>query len=302
MKARFEGEAGRRHLIGALKQQRLVECDSEMAEELATKGELLEIPLGEAFITQGDMATDIFFIIQGEAGVYVNSRFVASRGPRDAVGDMALVDPMSRRSATVTALSNMLVLRLEELSFLDLLDKFPRGWRSIALVAMDRLRESLRNHKAPNPQPVLFLGCAAENNAIAEQIQLNLKHAHIVVKIWTNQVFGPSGVPIDDLISQVNSSDFAAFLVMPNDTVISRGAQFVGPRDNVVFELGLFMGRLGRERTYIIKQHGSDLKIPSDLEGMTPVTYLGDPSADPATILAPVCTELRQIIARLGTR
>ena len=47
-------------------------------------------------------------------------------------------------------------------------------------------------------------------------------------------------------------ADFAAFIISPDDTVISRDAENLAPRDNVIFELGLFMGVLNRQRVFLI--------------------------------------------------
>ncbi len=302
MKARFEGPSGKTLLINVLKQQRIVECEDAMAELLAEKGELIEFGPGEVLITQGGFDTDIYFIIVGEAAVYVNQRYVADRGRRDLVGEMALIDPTAVRMATVTARNMMVVLKVDQATFFDALNQFPRAWRAIAFLVMDRLREAEQIHRAPNPEPVLFLGCAVEDLAIAQQVQLNLKHSHTVVHIWTDDVFGPSGVAIDDLLAKVDHSDFAAFVFGANDLLTSRKEHREVPRDNVVFELGLFMGRLGRNRTYIIKEDKSEIKIPTDLLGLTPITYVGDPSTDPVTVLAPVCTELKRMVEKVGVR
>ena len=303
MEGRFpEGSAGKRMLVSVLKQQRLVECDSDMAEWLAEKGELIEFCHGDSLIAQGGVDTDIFFILHGEAGVFVNQRHVTSRGPRESVGEMALVEPSALCMATVTALSPMVVLRLTGRASSRSSTNFRglggplRWWR---WTACNKRRGFI------DPQtlsPCCSSGGATEDLAIAEQIQLNLKHAEIVAKIYTNEVFGPSGVPIEDLLAQIDTSDFAAFVFGTNDKVISRKEEHHAPRDNIVFELGLFMGRLGRNRAYIIKEHKSNLKIPTDLLGVIPITYVGDPTQDSSTVLAPVCSELRKVIKEVGVR
>ena len=67
------------------------------------------------------------------------------------------------------------------------------------------------------------------------------------------------------------------------------------PRDNVVFEAGLFGGVLGMRRTFIL--HASGAKLPTDLLGLTCVRY--DGSATPAEVKA-ICQKLRNAIANEG--
>lgn len=72
------------------------------------------------------------------------------------------------------------------------------------------------------------------------------------------------------------SCDFAVLLMTADDTTASRGRRKASPRDNVVFELGLFMGALGRDRTFVVSPKGVDLKLPTDLLGVTNVMYEND--------------------------
>jgi predicted nucleotide-binding protein len=67
--------------------------------------------------------------------------------------------------------------------------------------------------------------------------------------------------------------DFAILLLTPDDIVQSRSTELASPRDNVIFELGLFMGKLGRDRTFILQQPGSSMKIPTDLAGVVTSHY-----------------------------
>jgi hypothetical protein len=76
----------------------------------------------------------------------------------------------------------------------------------------------------------------------------------------------------------------------------------LSPRDNVLFELGLFMGRLGRSRTFILHQRVPAPKIPSDLAGVTTAVY-DWPRQDDRNYLAavgPACDNIRQVIRELG--
>jgi len=302
MKSRFEGTDGRQRLVEVLKAQQVVEHDEKLAQQLADQGELVQFSAGDSLVVQGSADNDVYLLIQGEANVYVNDRHVATRGPRECIGEMAIIEPAAERSATVKAKASLLALKVPEPAFRAALNAFPHAWPALARVMADRLRQRAQFHRPPNQNPVLFIGCATETLPIAEAIQLGLKHAGIVVRPWTAGVFGPSGVPVDELLAQVDAADFAAFIFSPDDTVTSRGRSAWAPRDNVVFELGLFMGRLERSRTFIIKAHDDDIKIPSDLLGINPITYVRNPAGDIATMVGPVCTELRLVVARLGVR
>jgi predicted nucleotide-binding protein len=80
-----------------------------------------------------------------------------------------------------------------------------------------------------------------------------------------------------------------------------RGTEWPTPRDNVIFELGFFMGRLGRERAILMEPRDKKVKLPSDLAGITTIGYqFGGP--DTAALFAPACHELREHITKLGRR
>ena len=75
----------------------------------------------------------------------------------------------------------------------------------------------------------------------------------------------------------------------------------LSPRDNVLFELGLFMGRLGRSRTFVIRPRGESIKIPSDLAGLTTAIYdsnRADKNYEAA--VGPACDNIRKLIHKLG--
>jgi predicted nucleotide-binding protein len=154
--------------------------------------------------------------------------------------------------------------------------------------------------------PNVFICSSSEKLAYAEGIQLGLDHHPSSVSVWTDQVFGPTKQTMEDLERELELADFGVAVVMDEDVVRSRKEQKSAPRDNVVFELGLFMGQLGRERTVIVSPRGIDLKMPSDLLGLNPLTFSppGDPSDQRrlATALGPVCSQLKTLFNQLGPR
>ena len=302
MKSRFAGDAGRSVLVEALKKQEIVEYHEELAHRLAEHGEVVEFAAGDALITQDSADNDVFFLLAGDADVFVNERHVATRSAGTTVGEMAALDSSAARAATVTAKNTVVALRVSEQKFREVLESFPRAYKALCTVVCTRLRHRAAFHRPPNPQPILFLGCSAEALEIAQGIQLGLQHAKVEVRIWTDGIFGPSNVTIDALMEQVDLADFAAFVIAPDDRVVSRHKQAEAPRDNVVFELGMFMGRLERRRVYLVKDKDEDVKIPTDLLGVTPINYVKNASGNVAAMVGPVCTQLRTEIKKLGVR
>jgi len=142
---RFQGSEGRRHLTDALQSQRLVR-DQDLAEEIVRLLKLEEIPAGINLIEQGASDTDLFLILNGEFSVTIDGRVVARKRAGEQVGEMAVVDPLTPRSASVTATSDSVVARIAEPDFSALADRYPRLWRRIAL----ELASRLRNRNADN--------------------------------------------------------------------------------------------------------------------------------------------------------
>jgi hypothetical protein len=83
--------------------------------------------------------------------------------------------------------------------------------------------------------------------------------------------------------------------------MVVRNDETLGPRDNIIFELGLFMGRLGRERTFIVRPASGPLKIPSDLAGIATAAF-DWPRSDEnyRAALGPACDLIRDVIRDLG--
>jgi CRP/FNR family cyclic AMP-dependent transcriptional regulator len=300
---RFVGEQGRPRLVAALRQNRIVYEDS-FAEELAAILHIAVVSSGTNLIRQGGSDDDLFFILAGRVSINVKEREMAIRDAGRHVGEMSLLDPAARRSATVTALEETVVGRVSEAEFTRLGHKYPECWRLIAKDLADRLRQRNRFVMQPNPRPILFVGSSTESSTIARTIGRLFEHDDIVVRVWTDRdIFGASTFPIEALEDLVRTSDFAVIVMTPDDTTVSRGVQQGSPRDNAVFELGLFMGSLSRKRTFLAVPQGADIKIPSDLLGLTQLRY--PPllaQGDLAGSLSPLCDDLRRIIVGLGTK
>lgn len=108
---------------------------------------------------------------------------------------------------------------------------------------------------------------------------------------------------VDALTDRLSNTDFGTFVFTPDDTVTIREEDYQSVRDNVILELGMFIGRLGKERCFIISPRTIPFHIPTDLLGMVPATY--DPEREDGSLLAalgPVCNKIRQAIESIQHR
>jgi hypothetical protein len=121
-------------------------------------------------------------------------------------------------------------------------------------------------------RPSVFIGSSEEGLGFARAIRDDLED-DVEATVWNEDFFTTGGTTIETLISAAPKFDFAILVLTPDDFVKSRNSVAWGPRDNVIFELGLFMGRLGRERTFAVYQKNGRVKIPSDLAGVSFAGY-----------------------------
>lgn len=150
-------------------------------------------------------------------------------------------------------------------------------------------------------RPSIFIGSSSEGLTIAEAIQLNLDLSCETI-IWSQGLFGLSGGTLESLIIELPKFDFAILVLTPDDLTESRNINSPAPRDNVLFELGLCLGVLGRERTFIVYDRGSNLKLPSDLAGVTCATYQYHEFGTLQSSLGAASTIIKRTIEKYGLR
>ena len=146
-------------------------------------------------------------------------------------------------------------------------------------------------------KPRIFLGSSGKQAKLLQAITRGLEDV-ADVEPWTT-TFNPGRSTLDRLVELSQEVDFAAFVFAQDDwttTDASESGQ-ASPRDNVVFEAGLFGGALGMRRTFILHANGS--KLPSDLLGLTSVRY--DPATSAAEVRA-INQKLRKAIETEGRR
>ena len=148
-------------------------------------------------------------------------------------------------------------------------------------------------------KPRMFLGSSAGQANLLEVLAQGLEDvAH--VEPWMTS-FNPGTSTLERLIELTREVDFAAFVFAQDDWTavgapVSPGESGqASPRDNVVFEAGLFGGALGMRRTIIL--HANGAKLPTDLLGLTCIRY--DGAATPADTEI-IVEKIRKAVANEG--
>jgi hypothetical protein len=125
-------------------------------------------------------------------------------------------------------------------------------------------------------KPRIFLGSSGQQKTLLDALTRGLEDV-ANVEPWTTS-FQPGTVTLERLLELAHEVDFAALVFARDDWTSHVAAEApapdagqASPRDNVVFEAGLFGGALGMRRTFIVHAHGA--KLPTDLLGLTCVRY-----------------------------
>lgn len=137
-------------------------------------------------------------------------------------------------------------------------------------------------------KPRIFLGSSGQQEKLLQALIRGLEGV-ANVRPWTTS-FNPGTTTLERLVELAHEVDFAAFVFARDDwTTISpsatpaTGSGQASPRDNVVFEAGLFGGVLGMRRTFIL--HASGSKLPTDLLGLTSIRYGGTTAAETRVVI-----------------
>lgn len=288
-------------LLKALLKQEIVEQDREIATCIADKGSLVEFAKGETILEQGSYDQDVYFILAGEILLSVNgNEFPYRRGDGISIGEMSALDPTQPRSATAIANIDTVALKLNAESFNEIANRFPEINRRLSIDLSQRLNQRNQLVSKRNDIPRVFIISSVESIDIARKIAVEFDHDNIEMIIWNDQgIFKSGNYTLEDLQEAVENSDFGLAILHPDDVLRSREEEHLVARDNVIFELGLFMGVLTRTRTYLAIPRDEKLKLASDLVGLNPLEYIVKGEEFDVRTLA---IKLRELIKMYGIR
>lgn len=148
-------------------------------------------------------------------------------------------------------------------------------------------------------KPKIFIGSSKEGLAVAEAIQIGLESV-AECTVWNQSAFDLTRTAIESIVDISRGFDFAVIVFTADDVLVKRNRSVFAPRDNLVFELGLFTGALGRARTFLVYSKDETLDLPSDLSGVTAATYATRSDGNLEAALGPVCTRIKRAMGLLG--
>jgi hypothetical protein len=140
-------------------------------------------------------------------------------------------------------------------------------------------------------KPSIFIGSSSEGLEVASAVKQCLADFD-EVDIWTEGVFGLNQAYLESLLRAANLYDFAILCLTADDLVESRGKAQKAPRDNLIFELGLFMGRMGVNRAFILCEES--IKLLSDFQGIAVTTFNRPQGEDLSGVIEAACQGIRK--------
>jgi predicted nucleotide-binding protein len=287
MTGRFATKAA---LTDALKKQKIVAGNTDLAEAIAGRANVMEVPARTALVHQGGEDDDVYLILDGSFHITVNGRTLARRTATDHIGEMAALLPLQRRAASVVAHEDSVVVKLSNSQINELGNRFPQIWRFLALELAHRLEQRNALASSGGDGVRVFILASSVGSEIGRAVESACADHSFQAVVWSEGSFGAGSYAVDKLEEVLDRSDVAIAIIDPEENAASR--------DSVIFELGFFMGRLGRHRTFLVEPRAEDLKLPPELAGINAITY--NPAQDSTQAGAGVCKRLAKVIRELG--
>ncbi|MGE3511710.1 MAG: nucleotide-binding protein [Vicinamibacterales bacterium] len=154
------------------------------------------------------------------------------------------------------------------------------------------------------PEPLhVFVASSSEQIEVAHAVAATLTDGTTVVAHpWDQDIFTFSDTYIESLERELDRADFAVVVLTADDAANVRQRTVNLPRDNVIFELGLFIGRLGRQRSFFFVDARSDTTIASDLSGVKPVRFRLEDEDAAGSRTPTIAVQAQKVLAQMLTQ
>ena len=147
-------------------------------------------------------------------------------------------------------------------------------------------------------RPRVFIASSSEDLEIARYLH-SLIAEFARPRLWTH-AFELGQHYLDELLRHARECDFGVFVLDANDVRVKREQASLVPRDNVLYELGIFHGARGKDRAFIIFCSEDPPELPSDLAGVAAGNYRSVGPDELSDALSPVALKVRSAIERLS--
>ena len=150
----------------------------------------------------------------------------------------------------------------------------------------------------------IFIASSSENLHVVHALcavlgRTRKKTFRIDPAAWDQGTFKLSATYIESLEEEMDKADLSVLVLTPNDVTRIRDEEVLTPRDNALLELGLFMGRLHRERCYMLYERDDKPKLPTDLLGVGAATYQKSDLAGLEKALSPACQKMLDPVSEI---
>lgn len=152
-----------------------------------------------------------------------------------------------------------------------------------------------------NSKPLVFIGAASEQDSLAAALETGLGARGLVIaRRWDHvvKVENSGQTTIEALTSAVRAYDFGAFILAKDDIIVMKGREIGTARANVVFEAGLFIGRLGREHVFLFGPDNFEADSLSDIGGVA-LKRWNTNDASPNSAISAAATACRDEIVKI---
>jgi len=134
-------------------------------------------------------------------------------------------------------------------------------------------------------KPKIFIGSSTAGSAIAEVVKSHLSPIGDCF-IWNEpNVWEPNRSTFENLLRMVSYFDFGVFVATADDLTLTNEKIVIEPRDNVILEMALFCGAMGRDKSFLLVEE--EIKLPSDFNGI----YMPRFKKDDHVSIESVCEE-----------
>jgi len=159
--------------------------------------------------------------------------------------------------------------------------------------------------------PNMFIGSSREVIDYARGVNNNLNRDANIIPWYT--AFNANEFTMEALERNLDLCDFGVFIFAADDVALHRGKYVFITRDNTVFEMGLFWGKLRRKRVFAIVPREvkeredlikdktiKDFHILSDLHGLTILKYSDAVHENYNAAMDVACGEISKAVKREG--